>query len=41
MSRLPIEGRGYPVPFFMSYFGGNPDFRVTNRDKIISAALNG
>ncbi|MCB2109331.1 MAG: hypothetical protein KDE14_16600 [Rhodobacteraceae bacterium] len=36
--RLPVDGRGYPVPYFASYFDGKPDFRVIDRDKVIATA---
>lgn len=34
MARLPIDERGYPVPFFVQWFDGKPDFRVADSTKI-------
>lgn len=31
MLKLPVDERGYPVPKFVQWIGGKPDFRVTNR----------
>src|SRR5215467_3774641 len=28
MLALPIDGRGYPVPWFVAWIRGEPDFRV-------------
>lgn len=28
--RLPIDDRGYPVPFFVAWIDGKPDFRVAD-----------
>jgi len=28
MKRLPIDARGYPVPWFVAWINGEPDFRV-------------
>lgn len=28
MKSLPVESRGYPVPWFVAWFDGKPDFRV-------------
>lgn len=33
MRQLPIEARGYPVPWFVEWINGVPDFRVMDRRK--------
>jgi len=33
MRLLPIESRGYPVPWFVEWVDGKPDFRVMDRRK--------
>lgn len=33
MQVLPIEDRGYPVPWFVEWIDGKPDFRVMDRRK--------
>lgn len=33
MQALPIEARGYPVPWFVQWIDGAPDFRVMDRRK--------
>jgi len=30
MQRLPLDGRGYPVPFFVTWINGVPEFRATD-----------
>lgn len=35
IARLPIDDRGYPVPFFVKYIDGKPDFRVIDQEKFI------
>jgi hypothetical protein len=37
MSHLKIEDRGYPVPWFVAWFDGKPDFRVMDGDKLVQA----
>lgn len=34
MCSLPIEERGYPVPWFVAWINGKPDFRVVDTPKI-------
>lgn len=34
IAKLPLNDGGYPVPFFVGYVDGKPDFRVTSPDKI-------
>src|SRR5947207_1774914 len=33
MQRLPLDERQYPVPFFVAYLDGKPDFRVMDLEK--------
>jgi hypothetical protein len=33
MQSLPVDGRGYPVPWFVEWINGLPDFRVMDRRK--------
>jgi hypothetical protein len=33
MKKLPIDARGYPVPWFVQWIDGVPDFRITDRRK--------
>jgi hypothetical protein len=37
MQNLPIDGRGYCVPWFVQWIDGKPDFRVTSMDNLIAA----
>ena len=37
MQALPIDRRGFPVPWFVSWEDGEPDFRVIGRGKIVQA----
>jgi len=37
LHRLPIDDRGYPVPWFVQWINGKPDFRVMDADKRIRA----
>ena len=32
MRKLPIDKRGFPVPAFVEYVNGEPDFRIMSRD---------
>lgn len=34
MRSLPVDRRGYPVPFFVAWVGGEPDFRVSDGQKL-------
>lgn len=38
MRALPLDARGYPVPWFVAWIDGVPDFRVIGPDKIATAA---
>ncbi len=37
IKRLPVDYRGFPVPWFVAYVGGAPDFRVIGAGKIDKA----
>ena len=37
IARLPKDARGYPIPYFVAYVNGVPDFRVLDREKVSSA----
>lgn len=37
MRALPIEARGYPVPWFVAWIDGQPDFRVIDTPKLARA----
>lgn len=38
MKDLPVDSdRGYPVPFFVAWVDGKPDFRVMDQSKWIRA----
>lgn len=37
---LPRDSRGYPIPWFVSYVDGQPEFRVADSDKLIAAIKN-
>lgn len=39
IKRLPRNGSGYPVPYFVSWIEGAPDFRVVDPQKINDALL--
>ncbi len=41
MRKLPVDSRLYPVPWFVKWFDGVPDFRVTNAIKFKSAVSYG
>lgn len=34
MARLPIDERGYPVPYFVAWVDGKPDFRIADAAKM-------
>jgi len=50
IARLPVEGRGYPVPWFVPWFDehgkpvptgqGKPDFRLMNQGALVQAVRN-
>lgn len=37
MKGLPVDDRGYPIPFFVKWIDGKPDFRVLDNEKFIRA----
>lgn len=34
MRKLPVDDRGYPVPWFVSWIDGKPEFRAADREKL-------
>jgi hypothetical protein len=39
IARLPIDDRGYPVPWFVAWIDGKPEFRVADARKIMQALV--
>lgn len=39
MTKLPLDHRGFPVPWFVAFIDGQPDFRVIRPGGIASAIL--
>jgi len=37
IARLPLDARGYPVPWFVAWIHGAPEFRVMDPDKYVRA----
>ncbi|MEX3635998.1 hypothetical protein [Paraburkholderia sp. BR14320] len=37
MANLPVDGKGFPVPFFVAWIDGKPDFRLADPDKMTTA----
>jgi len=37
MKSLPVDERGYPVPWFVAWIGGKPEFRTVEAGKVIKA----
>jgi hypothetical protein len=37
MRKLPVDGRGFPVPWFVAFFEGVPDFRVIRPNGLVTA----
>jgi len=37
IAKLPVDVRGYPVPWFVQWFDGKPDFRVMDSRKMARA----
>ena len=35
LAKLPIDERGYPVPFFVSWVDGKPEFRIADGRKMV------
>ena len=40
MRDLPIDKRGYPVPWFVDWFNGEPEFRAMDMKKFVAATNN-
>lgn len=41
MRKLPTDERGYPVPWFVGWIDGRPDFRVADSEKFLRARRHG
>jgi hypothetical protein len=41
MRSLPIDTRGYPVPWFVAWVNGEPDFRIADGQKLYRALRQG
>jgi hypothetical protein len=39
IARLPVDERGYPVPWFVAWIDGKPEFRVADAKKIMQAVV--
>ena len=37
MQGLPLDARGYPVPWFVAWLDGKPEFRAMDREKFVRA----
>jgi hypothetical protein len=37
MQDLPIDKRGYPIPWFVDWFNGEPEFRAMDQRKFVAA----
>src|SRR5215831_13304169 len=37
IAKLPLDERGFPVPWFVSWFDGKPDFRIVAPERVIIA----
>ena len=37
IGRLPVDERGYPIPWFVSWIDGKPEFRVADGQKLVRA----
>jgi len=37
LQRLPVDERGYPIPWFVAWVDGKPEFRAMDGDKFIRA----
>src|ERR1700746_1024652 len=38
MKKLPVDKRGFPIPWFVAWVNGEPEFRAITRDKFLQAA---
>jgi hypothetical protein len=41
MTALPIDERGYPVPYFVAWVDGKPDHRIADASKMPGAINSG
>lgn len=41
IAQLPVDERGYPVPYFVAWIDGKPDFRLTDPAKFADCMLHG
>jgi hypothetical protein len=41
MRQLPIDQRGFPVPYFVKWVNGVPDFRILDMEKIHQSTVEG
>jgi len=41
MQKLPLDDRGYPVPWFVEWVDGKPDFRIMDARKLVKAVRFG
>jgi hypothetical protein len=41
IAALPLDDRGYPVPYFVSWIDGKPDFRVADMHKLAACVNRG
>lgn len=41
IAELPCDERGYPVPYFVQWIDGKPDFRITDATRIRACKLAG
>lgn len=39
IAKLPVDKRGYPVPYFVAHIDGVPDFRVVDHAKVVNATI--
>lgn len=39
MLALPLDARGYPVPYFVEWVDGKPDFRLVDHQKVIKCVV--
>lgn len=41
IARLPVDERGYPVPFFVQWLDGKPDFRIIDSRRMKACKVGG
>lgn len=39
IAKLPVDERGYPIPFFVAYVNGKPEFRAADGKKFMQCLL--